>query len=162
MFRAAEHVPAVLVDDLLARGLKQLWLQDGIVHEAAAARAVAAGVTVVMDRCMSRDYARSSAEPRPGVTVSELIRFTKMHGAGNDFVVLDCIAQAVDADRRSSRARSPTGIFGVGCDQILLVERARGRDAPISATAYSMPTAARSSSAATARAASCASCTSRA
>ncbi len=52
------------------------------------------------------------------------LRFTKMHGIGNDFVVFDAIHQPVAlsgddyrhiADRR----------FGVGCDQILLVEKAR-------------------------------------
>lgn len=54
VFRAPEHVPAV-VDEVLALGLKALWLQDGVIHEAAAARAVAAGVFVVMDRCIKRD-----------------------------------------------------------------------------------------------------------
>lgn len=54
VFRAPEHVPAI-VDEVLALGLKALWLQDGVIDEAAAERAVAAGVFVVMDRCIKRD-----------------------------------------------------------------------------------------------------------
>jgi predicted CoA-binding protein len=33
-----------------------LWLQDGVINEEAALRAQQAGITVVMDRCMARDY----------------------------------------------------------------------------------------------------------
>lgn len=57
VFRASEFVPAV-VDECLQAGLKTLWLQDGVVDEAAAARASAAGMTVIMDRCILRDYTR--------------------------------------------------------------------------------------------------------
>lgn len=55
VFRAAEHVPAI-VDSCIQLGIKNLWLQDGVVHEAAALRAQQAGITVVMDRCMFRDH----------------------------------------------------------------------------------------------------------
>lgn len=55
VFRTAEHVPAI-VDSSINLGIKHLWLQDGIIHEEAALRAQAAGITVVMDRCMWRDY----------------------------------------------------------------------------------------------------------
>ncbi len=55
VFRAAEHVPAI-VDSCIKLGIKNLWLQDGVIHEEAALRAQAAGITVVMDRCMWRDF----------------------------------------------------------------------------------------------------------
>ena len=44
-----------LVDDCLRLGLPALWLQVGVVNEQAAARAAAAGMTVVMDRCIKVD-----------------------------------------------------------------------------------------------------------
>ncbi|MBI4986574.1 MAG: CoA-binding protein [Rhodocyclales bacterium] len=55
VFRAADAVDAI-VDDCIAIGAKRLWLQEGIVNEAAAARAQAACITVIMDRCIWRDY----------------------------------------------------------------------------------------------------------
>ncbi len=55
VFRAPEHVPAI-VESCIRLGIKHLWLQDGVVHEAAALRAQQAGITVVMDRCMYRDH----------------------------------------------------------------------------------------------------------
>lgn len=50
IFRASAHVPPV-VDDAIRLGAKVIWMQLGVVHEEAAARARAAGLTVVMDRC---------------------------------------------------------------------------------------------------------------
>ena len=55
VFRQSDAVPGI-VDDCIALGLRRLWLQDGVVDEAAAARAVEAGIEVVMDRCVYRDY----------------------------------------------------------------------------------------------------------
>ena len=55
VFRAADHIPA-LVDECLALGLPAVWIQEGIVNEAAAEKARAAGMTVVMDRCIYKDY----------------------------------------------------------------------------------------------------------
>ncbi|MBI5938673.1 MAG: CoA-binding protein [Betaproteobacteria bacterium] len=55
VFRATEHIPAV-VDECLALNLPAIWIQEGIVHEAAAEKARAAGMTVVMDRCLYKDY----------------------------------------------------------------------------------------------------------
>lgn len=55
VFRAPEFVPEV-VAETLAIGAPAIWLQDGVVHEAAAEQARAAGLTVVMDRCIYRDY----------------------------------------------------------------------------------------------------------
>lgn len=57
VFRAAEHVPAI-VDECLALHLPAIWLQEGIVHDAAALKARAAGMAVVMDRCLLKDYVR--------------------------------------------------------------------------------------------------------
>ncbi len=54
--------------------------------------------------------------------------FTKMHGAGNDFVVLDGVRQAIDMTPERARALADRH-FGVGADQILLVERATRPDA---------------------------------
>lgn len=51
VFRRREHV-AALVDECLQLRLPVLWLQLGVIDEAAAARAQAAGMTVVMDRCI--------------------------------------------------------------------------------------------------------------
>jgi len=50
------------------------------------------------------------------------LRFTKMHGLGNDFLVFDGINQNVDMTTALAR-RLADRHFGVGCDQVLLVER---------------------------------------
>jgi predicted CoA-binding protein len=57
VFRESSHV-AGIVDDCIALKLPALWLQDGVIDEAAALRARAAGLTVVMNRCIYRDYLR--------------------------------------------------------------------------------------------------------
>lgn len=62
VFRAPDQVPGV-VDDALAIGARALWLQDGVVHEAAARRARDAGLVVVMDRCTLRDHERLLGRP---------------------------------------------------------------------------------------------------
>ena len=54
--------------------------------------------------------------------------FTKMQGAGNDFVVLDCTAGQFELSRNQLK-RIADRHFGVGCDQILVVERPRQADA---------------------------------
>ncbi|MEO5699155.1 MAG: diaminopimelate epimerase [Casimicrobiaceae bacterium] len=56
------------------------------------------------------------------------LRFTKMHGLGNDFVVLDGVRQRIDLDGEQLR-RLADRRLGVGCDQVLLVEPATGPDA---------------------------------
>jgi hypothetical protein len=55
VFRAPEQVDEV-IDACIALRVPAVWLQDGVVNEAAAQRARAAGLMVVMDRCVYRDY----------------------------------------------------------------------------------------------------------
>jgi hypothetical protein len=55
VFRRAQFIDEI-VDDCLALKLKALWIQEGIVNKPAAERARAAGITVVMDRCIYRDF----------------------------------------------------------------------------------------------------------
>ena len=57
VFRAPEHVPAI-VDACLGLHLPALWLQEGVVHDEACARAAGAGLTVVADRCLLKEYVR--------------------------------------------------------------------------------------------------------
>jgi len=57
VFRRSSEVGPV-ADDAIAIGAKVLWLQDGVIDPDAARRAHAAGLKVVMDRCMLRDHAR--------------------------------------------------------------------------------------------------------
>jgi uncharacterized protein len=54
VFRAAEHIPAI-VESCIKLGIRNLWLQEGIIHEEAALRAKKAGINVVMNRCIWRD-----------------------------------------------------------------------------------------------------------
>src|SRR5262249_52371186 len=56
------------------------------------------------------------------------LKFAKMQGVGNDFVVLDGVRQAVVMTPELAR-RLADRHFGVGCDQVLLVEPARSTDA---------------------------------
>ncbi len=55
------------------------------------------------------------------------LKFTKMHGLGNDFVVLDATRAPLELSRDELR-RIADRHFGVGCDQILQVEKARAPD----------------------------------
>jgi predicted CoA-binding protein len=57
IFRKPEEVPAI-VNDAIRLGAKVIWMQLGVIHEAAADKAKAAGLEVVMDRCMKIEHAR--------------------------------------------------------------------------------------------------------
>lgn len=61
VFRAAAQVGRI-VDECTALGLPAIWIQQGIVDQAAAERARAAGMFVVMDRCISVDYRKLMAD----------------------------------------------------------------------------------------------------
>ncbi|QWE22547.1 diaminopimelate epimerase [Polynucleobacter sp. AP-Jannik-300A-C4] len=60
---------------------------------------------------------------------SRKLRFTKMHGAGNDFIVLNGIDQDLSAITREQWQKLAHRQFGIGADQILLVEKATRPDA---------------------------------
>jgi uncharacterized protein len=57
VFRRPEHVPAI-AEAAIAVGVRALWLQEGIRHDEAAARAREAGLLVVMDRCIAKEHSR--------------------------------------------------------------------------------------------------------
>ena len=55
VFRAPEQI-APIIDACIEMQVPVIWLQDGVVNEAEALRAQQAGITVIMDRCIYRDY----------------------------------------------------------------------------------------------------------
>lgn len=55
IFRKPEAVPGI-VEDAIGIGARVVWMQDGIVHNAAADRARAAGLRVVMNKCLMREH----------------------------------------------------------------------------------------------------------
>ena len=57
LFQRSERVPP-FVDQAIEIGAKVIWMQLDVVNEAAAEKARAAGIEVVMDRCMKIEYAR--------------------------------------------------------------------------------------------------------
>ena len=61
VFRASEHVPAI-VDEVIRLGIPYLWLQDGVIHDEAIARARAAGVKCVQNDCIFREHAARFTE----------------------------------------------------------------------------------------------------
>ncbi len=64
VFRDSAAIPGVVAEILAlgqTHGAPAIWIQEGIVHEAAARHARAQGLTVVMDRCIWKDRVRLSA-----------------------------------------------------------------------------------------------------
>jgi predicted CoA-binding protein len=57
VFRASEYVPEI-VKDVIRLKIPYLWLQEGVCHEEAVSWAEAAGIQVVMDRCIYKEHAR--------------------------------------------------------------------------------------------------------
>ncbi len=57
IFRRSDAVPPI-VDEAIRIKAKAVWMQEGIVNEEAAAKARDAGIEVVMDRCMKKEYVR--------------------------------------------------------------------------------------------------------
>lgn len=58
IFRRSEFVPEI-VDAAIRRGAKVIWMQEGVIHEGAAQRARAAGIEVVMDRCILKEQMKN-------------------------------------------------------------------------------------------------------
>jgi hypothetical protein len=57
IFRRSEFVPEV-VEAAIRKCAKVVWMQEGVIHEEAAARARAAGLFVIEDRCILKEYAK--------------------------------------------------------------------------------------------------------
>jgi predicted CoA-binding protein len=55
IFRRPEFVPEI-VDAAIRIGAKAIWMQEGVEHQGAAQKAEAAGITVVMDRCILKEH----------------------------------------------------------------------------------------------------------
>ena len=64
IFRRSSMVLPI-VDDAIASGVRIVWMQLGVINAEAAQRAQEAGLTVVMDRCTSREYRRLFLRPAP-------------------------------------------------------------------------------------------------
>lgn len=84
IFREPAAVPAI-VDEAIAKGAKVIWMQLGVVHDEAAAKARAAGLQVVMDRCMKIEHARY---------------FGGLHTVGLNTAVISSHRRPISAGRR--------------------------------------------------------------
>jgi uncharacterized protein len=67
VFRRSEFVPA-LVAEVIRLKIPALWLQEGVVHQAAAQKARDAGVMVVMDRCILKEHRARALEKSQNTT----------------------------------------------------------------------------------------------
>jgi len=57
IFRKSEDVPPI-VEEAIQRGIKVVWMQEGIIHKEAGEKAEKAGSKVIMDRCIKKEYQR--------------------------------------------------------------------------------------------------------
>lgn len=57
IFRKSEEVPPV-VEEAIQRGVKVVWMQEGVIHPEAEEKAQRAGLRVVMDRCIKKEHQR--------------------------------------------------------------------------------------------------------
>jgi hypothetical protein len=65
IFRRSEDIPPI-VDEAIKIGAKAVWMQEGIINDAAAEKANSAGLLVVMDKCMRKEHIRLSEEGQNG------------------------------------------------------------------------------------------------
>ena len=63
IFRRSEFVPEI-VDTAIRMGARAIWMQEGVIHEEAAAKARGAGLEVVMDRCILKEHRRMLVNSR--------------------------------------------------------------------------------------------------
>jgi len=61
IFRRSEAVPPI-VDEAIAIKAKAIWMQEGIINEEAAAKAQEAGIEVVMDKCVKKEFVKLEKE----------------------------------------------------------------------------------------------------
>jgi hypothetical protein len=61
IFRRSEDVP-LIVEEAIKIGAKAIWMQEGIINQPAATKAEAAGLLVVMDKCMRKEHIRLTEE----------------------------------------------------------------------------------------------------
>ncbi len=61
IFRRAKEVSSI-VEEAIKIGAKAVWMQEGVINKKAAARAEKAGLVVVMDKCMLKEYQRLGAK----------------------------------------------------------------------------------------------------
>ena len=64
IFRRSEFVPEI-VEAAIRKRAKVIWMQEGVIHEAAARRATEAGLAVIMDRCILKDHRRLGLQSEP-------------------------------------------------------------------------------------------------
>ena len=57
IFRRSEAIPPI-VDEAILIKVKAVWMQEGIINEEAAAKAQKAGIEVVMDKCMKKEFVK--------------------------------------------------------------------------------------------------------